>query len=392
MGAEARDAGLIQAAYWIVLGRTATPLEIDNQTSGQLNSDQLTLRHGLLGGHEFGALRAAWKAGRETHPDRSGLEQALRQLGSDEEFVGRVYQWVLGRHADESGGRHYAGLLASGTRRSDVVRALALSDEFERRFQAVPRDTQLCELANPAKWDNPEWLEMLRSLGLSDDKLAMHRKPYEFTQFLYGCRRLGVLREDAAFLSVGAGHELILYWLANHVRRVVATDMYEGVWQGLCAREGDPAVLHDPDQFAPFPYRRECLTFMKMDGRALEFEAGAFDVVYSLSSIEHFGGLDGAKQTIYEMARVLKPGGILGLATELVISGPPHEETFQSHEIAALVRHSGLELVEPIDELVYRRYTTTPVDALVNPYQAPHMLVRMNDTIFTSVMIFLRKA
>ena len=61
----------------------------------------------------------------------------------------------------------------------------------------MPRDTQLCELANPAKWDNEEWLDILRSLGLSDDKLSMHRKPYEFTQLLFGCRRLGALRDDA---------------------------------------------------------------------------------------------------------------------------------------------------------------------------------------------------
>src|SRR4029077_17667689 len=104
--------------------------------------------------------------------------------------------------------------------------------------------------------------------------------------------------------------------------------------------EGDPSVLHNPDQFAPFPYRRQSLTFMRMDGRALEFEELSFDVTYSLSSIEHFGGMAGAKQTIREMARVLKHGGILGLATEYVLSGPPHEETFQPSEIAELIAHS----------------------------------------------------
>ncbi len=390
MAAEGRDPELIQAAYWIVLGRAATANELYAETRGRLNSDQLTLLHGLLGSNEFAELRESWKAGRETH-NRELLEAALNRLGAHDLFVQRVYQWVLGRPADPGGAEHYAALLERGTRRADIVRALALSDEFERRWQAVPRDSQLCELANPAKWDNPEWLAILRSLGLSDDKLAMHRKPYEFTQFIYGCRRLGALREDATFLSVGAGHELILYWLANHVAKVVATDMYEGVWQGMCAREGDPSVLHNPDQFAPFPYRRDHLTFLRMDGRALEFEDLSFDVAYSLSSIEHFGGMEGARQTIREMARVLRHGGVLGLATEYVLSGPPHDETFQPSEIADLVQHSGLELVEPIDEFVYRRYKTTPVNALHDPYQSPHMLVRMNDTVFTSVMLFLRK-
>ncbi len=62
------------------------------------------------------------------------------------------------------------------------MRALIQSPEFAQRSARVPRDTQLCELANPAKWDNEEWVEILRSLGLSDDKRLMHRKPYEFAQ------------------------------------------------------------------------------------------------------------------------------------------------------------------------------------------------------------------
>src|SRR5204862_7587492 len=104
------------------------------------------------------------------------------------------------------------------------------------------------------------------------------------------------------------------------------------------------------------------LEFMRMDGRSLTFADGAFDVAYSLSSIEHFSGFDGAAQTMREMARVVKPRGILALATEYVISGPPHEETFQPAEIASLIDASGLALVEPIDAQVYRRYESPPVD------------------------------
>jgi hypothetical protein len=92
------------------------------------------------------------------------------------------------------------------------------------------------------------------------------------------------------------------------------------------------------------------------------------------------------------MARVLKPGGVLALATEYVISGPPHEETFQPREVDALLRESGLELVEPIDESVYRRYETRPVNIRLEPHRAPHMVVEMDGTMFTSVMAFLRKA
>ncbi|MGE3956262.1 MAG: methyltransferase domain-containing protein [Vicinamibacterales bacterium] len=386
-----RDAAFIEQAYWILLGRGPTPLEVHDDRRGHLNADQVGLGHGLLATPEFRRLRAAWREGRETHADTEGLEAALRGLMPAPLFVQRVYELILGRTPDAEGARHYTAVLASGERRTNIVRALALSDEFERRIDAVPVDTQLCELSNPAKWDNEEWLVLLRSLGLTDDKVAMHRKPYEFTQLLYGCRQLGLLRDDASFVSIGAGHEQVLYWLANHVGRVVATDMYEGTWQGERAREGDPVVLENPDQYAPFPYRKDRLTFMKMDGRYLQFPDDTFDVAYSLSSIEHFGGNAGASQTMKEMARVIKPGGVVAIATEYVISGPACDETFQPEEIRGLIAASGLELVEPIDELVYRRYRTRPVRLDVDPYQSPHMLVQLGDTVFTSVMFFLRK-
>ena len=91
------------------------------------------------------------------------------------------------------------------------------------------------------------------------------------------------------------------------------------------------------------------------------------------------------------MGRVLKPGGVLAFATEYVLQGPPHEETFQPHEFAALIDQPGLNLVEPVDEGVFRRYEYAAVDLYKNPYQVPHMVVRFNDTVFTTVMVFLQK-
>src|SRR5204862_841953 len=131
--------------------------------------------------------------------------------------------------------------------------------------------------------------------------LSMHRKGYEWTQTLFGLRRLGRLTPEARVLSVGAGHEPILYWLANQVGSVVATDMYETGWSGALAGEGDEGVLRRPEAYAPFPYRRERLAFLKMDGRSLAFGSGSFDVAYSLSSIEHFGGLDQAAAALGEL-------------------------------------------------------------------------------------------
>jgi SAM-dependent methyltransferase len=386
----------VERAFWIALGRAPSPEELTRGLEGLHEGTRTTLVINLVTQPEAVRLRAGWASGQHTR-DPHELERGLRSLGSHESFVASAYEVLLGRRAEDSGLQHHAAALAKGDRRLDTLHNIVRSDEFQRRaaelltFGRVPRDVQLCELANPAKWDNPEWLEILRSVGHTDDKTSMHRKAYEFAQLVFGCRRLGVLTEEARVVSIGAGHEQVLYWLANHVGDVIATDMYGGAWNDARGHEGDPFVMTDPDLYAPFPYRRDRLRFLEMDGRSLAFRDGSFDIAYSLSSIEHFGGLDGAAAAVREMGRVLRPGGILVLATEYVLSGPPHDETFQPNELHRLLRQPGLELVEPIDERVYQRYESSIVDLYTHPYQSPHMVVRFGETVFTTVMVFLRK-
>jgi hypothetical protein len=92
-----------------------------------------------------------------------------------------------------------------------------------------------------------------------------------------------------------------------------------------------------------------------------------------------------------EMTRVLKRGGILALATEYILAGPPHPEAFQPAEIHALLDRRGLRLISPIDEAVYQRYEYAAVDLYKNPHLTPHMVVRMDDTSFTTVFALLER-
>jgi SAM-dependent methyltransferase len=317
----------------------------------------------------------------------------------DEAFVTHCYETLLGRAPDESGLAHYTARLREGATRESVIETFKASHEYLDRARRlspaagrVPRDVQLCELANPAKWDNPDWHAILRSLvSVPADPASMHRKAYEYAQTIFGLERLSKIDETARVLSVGAGHEVILYWLANHVGRVIATDLYEGEWQSKFDMEGDPAVLSDPAAFAPFPYRQDRLSFLKMDGSRLAFRDDSFDVVYSLSSIEHFGGAEGARRSVGEMARVLKPGGILALATEWCVRGRAAGEVFSPAEVRGIIDHPRLRLVEPIDDRVWDRYEADPVDLRVDRFQTPHMLLKHDESIFTSVFVFLAK-
>jgi SAM-dependent methyltransferase len=386
------------AAFAILLQREADAAERRDACDDR----SLVLR--LISSHEFKLLYASCLDGGTGDRRPAIVEAALARVGPDDTFVDACYELLLGRAADSEGRAYYVARLREGKSRALLVRGVLASDEFAERFRkispetgAMPRDVQLCELANPAKWDNPDFRSALRALGEPDTKLAMHRKGYEFAQTIFGLTRLGRLTSSTRILSVGAGHEKILYWLAIHAGFVVATDLYEGRWQADSrAREGDAAVLSDPGQFAPFPYPAEKLVFLRMDGRHLAFTDARFDVVYSLSSVEHFGGLAGARDAVDEMARVLKPRGLIVLATEYALSEPATgAEVFTPGEIHSLVDHlahrRGVRLLEPIDEQVWRRYAATPVDLRANPYQTPHMVVRDGETVFTSVMMFFEK-
>ena len=400
LAADTSPGGQVDAAFWIVLGRAPGPNEKRERVRALASGHGADmLFRALLASTEFRLVYAGYSRGEDGARNPQDVEAGLIGLGPDQWFVEQAYRSLLGRPPDDEGTRNYSARLAEGLRRQDLVRAVLGSEEFERRFAVVcpqvgvvPRDVQLCELSNPAKWDNPEWMALLCSLkSVPPDKESMHRKGYEYAQTLFGLRRLGLLTPEASVLSVGAGHEPVLYWLANEVGRVVATDMYDMSWGGAWAGEGDAAVLHRPEDYAPFPYRRDRLWFVKVDGRYLAFADASFDIVYSLSSIEHFGGLEGAVAAVEEMARVLKPGGVLALATEYILSGPQHREAFMPPDIHALIARSGLQLVEPLDEAVHRRYEMAAVDLHLNPFQTPHMAVRDGDTVFTSVMLFLAK-
>lgn len=386
----------VELCFRIILGRVPAEFErAEHRRRLESGVPRDAVRQSFIQSPEFLLRRRDWIV---KLPPPAGPDPVLDDLGADDRFVTLCYRFLLGRPADAGGLEFALTHLREGQTRGWVIRTLATSREFNDRVAGLsdtgrpPVDVQLCELANPAKWDNPEWLEILASyVAIPHHKEAMHRKGYEFTQLAFGLKRLGRLRDDVRVVSVGAGHEAPAFWLANHAGAVIATDLYEGEWQSIGGLEGDARVLARPGEFAPFPYRRERLTFMKMNGCQLGFADGAFDVAYSLSSIEHFGGVAGARAAVGEMARVVKRGGIVAVATEWAVQSPGAEEVFAPEEVRHIIDHPTLRLVQPIDDRVYDRYEIDVVDVRATPLRTPHMLLRKGDTLFTSVMMFLER-
>jgi SAM-dependent methyltransferase len=151
------------------------------------------------------------------------------------------------------------------------------------------------------------------------DKPIMHRKIWEWAIGMLALKKLGKLNKDSLALGIGCGSELPSFYLTNMVRYVFCTDLYpvgrEGTWY-----EASRDMLTHPEVFSPINFNRRRLGVQVMDGQCIAFEDDTFDIVFSYSSIEHFGGKDAASRTMQEIQRVLKPGGVASITTEVTVS------------------------------------------------------------------------
>jgi SAM-dependent methyltransferase len=260
----------------------------------------------------------------------------------------------------------------------------------------------LCELAGPRKYENAEWRAIHDDLAsYSVDKHIfspnVYRKGWEWTQAAYGLKKLGMLRTDYSALGVGAGREGLIFFLGDRLREVVATDLYgNDAWSSLHGREADSAVLNDASHFCPRPITPGRIRFLTMDGTRLEFPDSRFDISWSLSSIEHFGGHEKAAQAVREMARVTRVNGIVVIATEyLLLEEYHHPEYFNKQQLLEFVVQASpaLELVEPID------FSLPPDEYLIDSIALPngvhrrrrHVVLNDGRVQWTSIVLFMRK-
>jgi len=244
----------------------------------------------------------------------------------------------------------------------------------------------LCKVCDLPEYNDPDWVGTLTDLGYPFDGKSLAKKGWEYAQLLYGLRRLNCLKSDARALSVGCGSEPHLYYLTNYIAEVVGVDLFEGELAD---------VVKDPGAYARMDYRAERLQLSRMDGRRLAFPDNCFDIVFSLSSIEHFGGHTGAARASYEIGRVLKPGGIAAIATEFILSGANHSDFFSWEDLHKyVIEPSNLELIEPIDTSISSSLGEHYVH-VSNVHSSLYMIVywgtHPNRFPFTSIMLFMIK-
>jgi SAM-dependent methyltransferase len=264
-----------------------------------------------------------------------------------------------------------------------------------------PKLNRLCCIED---WKNSEIKEALAELQKLSPEGFIHRKDWEWALGIIAMRRFGKLNEKSTAIGVGSGREAILYYLANKVKHVYATDLYK-VRNWMEAAPSD--FPENPKKYAPFPYKEDALTVLRMDGTKLEFPSESFDIAFSFSSIEHFGGgknHSGALRSLKEIERVLKPGGLAVITTEYIINDKEHPEFFNKRTIYSdlIDKSERLKLVEPLD----LRITTKTLDTVIdyssvgvswnninNDYKRthPHIVLRIKNILFTSIMLVFQK-
>jgi SAM-dependent methyltransferase len=259
---------------------------------------------------------------------------------------------------------------------------------------------QFAKLCDVRDFEDADVLRLLRDILPEREPLAhIERKVWEFAMLALFLEEMGRLHEGTEALAIGAGDERMVFWLANRLGRVVATDIYgEGAFAG---NEALDTMLSDPAAHAPFPYREERLDVRYADAHDLPFPDASFDVAFSLSSIEHF---EDPARAAREMARVLRPGGHAFVVTECflrlrALPGRRPAEAFTPRELRRrIVEPSGLELMQPLDLSLspdsWENLTSTDGEGNLSPATGsfyPHILLKAKRSVYTSVCLPLRK-
>src|SRR5262249_20664324 len=154
-----------------------------------------------------------------------------------------------------------------------------------------------------ADWEDPDLRRIMAGeLGLRGDFFERReRKHWEWAVGFRALEEYGYLGPDRLALGLACGHEAFMYALTNHVKLVVGTDLYG---QPACQAEADPGILRDAARFAPLPFRRDGLLIRGMDATRIDFADGLFDIVFSFSSLEHFGNDARIRRAMREAYRV----------------------------------------------------------------------------------------
>ena len=169
-------------------------------------------------------------------------------------------------------------------------------------------------------------------------------KQWECAMALRTFEALGLFKGRPIFAGIGAGTEATIYALVNRDAIVFPVDKYleSTPWSDVA-----PAgFMISPGHYSNLAVKEENIVPVSSDCTELRLPSGFFDGVFSSGSIEHFGSLEKVERAATEIARILKPGGIVSISTEFRLDGPYDKPWFDDNVILFTEQMLNKHIVE----------------------------------------------
>ncbi|MGE0174563.1 MAG: methyltransferase domain-containing protein [Oligoflexales bacterium] len=268
------------------------------------------------------------------------------------------------------------------------------------------------KVCDEADWEFSDIRQIMTNvLHLPEQALTnKERKHWEWSLGFKALKDYGYLDKSNKALGIACGHEAVMYALTNYLDSVTGIDLYGAT--KFSGQEAQADVVAHPEKYCKFPYEKSRLQLKKMNALSLAFPDNTFDIAFSFSSIEHFGGSAQVLQSMRETWRVLKPGGIYVLSVDYIFQNPwPHlprslrwreaAEYLTRQEVEELlIKRSGFRLRDPVSFDVATEKVTNVYDCLTNTTstgkQYPHIYVKfqkgfLRKYLFSSLFLVLFK-
>ena len=296
---------------------------------------------------------------------RHGLEQAARahyETAARPDLMITGYASLIREQAGRAGAGAGAAVALDGT-------------ALDARPAARPGPLPYCKVCELEDFAHPELVDVIRHVrphkravfGPSFPRGFEHREDWEDAMAVRTLADHGVLRRDARVLAVGPGTPDTVLYVTRLCGEVVAADTRE--WrpgpERAAARDGHT------DAAAPFAFRAERLTVRHLDVRFLDYPDAYFDAILTWSLEDLARHAQGIAAVLSEMERVLRPGGILSLTTEIQLSVDPLRQPRSPRTPApasdviqrAVAQAGGLEPLAGMDLAVSHPTRATSRDA-----------------------------
>jgi SAM-dependent methyltransferase len=254
------------------------------------------------------------------------------------------------------------------------------------------------KICDAADWQDPRLDYIIRHLLRTQP--SFHRRQWEFAMLFKALFEAGKLTPDSVGIGMGAGTERLIYTLAEQVKKVVVTDLYEldSKWVGV--RTDDPKALIMSK--APFEVDPERLDVLRMDMRDIKFPDNTFDFAWSTGAIEHIGKDEDFIRHLNEVGRTLKEGGVYAFTTVVIFDDDsariPNNHYFSPDHLLDLIDASSLHAEPVFNCSLDNNQFNRPIPEQLEDYGLPNRLdwtsqisVLRRGTITAANLMLLRK-